>query len=204
MHSTIIVAHPEREALTQKIARTIAAGITAGSPGASVELVDLAAGGFDPRYTAADNAVHLRQAPVPADVAAEQARLQRSDALVLVYPVYWWSMPALLKGWIDRVFTSGWAYDDRAEAVIRKKLGWLSVHLVAIGGADQGTYARHGYESAMKTQIDHGIFGYCGAPVVTSRLLLLSDPGAPEALLERARQIGRAVFPSSTPEEGTA
>lgn len=204
MHSTIIVAHPEREALTQRIARSIAGGITAGTPGASVELVDLAAEGFDPRYTAADNAVHLHQAPVPADVAAEQARLQRSDALVLVYPVYWWSMPALLKGWIDRVFTSGWAYDDRADAVIRKKLGWLSVHLVAIGGADQGTYARHGYEGAMKTQIDHGIFGYCGAPVVTSSLLLLSDPGAPDSLLERAGQIGRAVFPSSGPEEGTA
>ncbi|XXR65077.1 NAD(P)H-dependent oxidoreductase [Sorangium sp. So ce388] len=45
---------------------------------------------FNPRFTAADLAVHRRKAP-PADVAVEQARIDRADALVLVYPVYWWS-----------------------------------------------------------------------------------------------------------------
>lgn len=35
---------------------------------------------------------------------------------MLVYPVYWWSMPGLLKGWIDRVFTNGWAYDEGPDA----------------------------------------------------------------------------------------
>ncbi|WP_198284163.1 NAD(P)H-dependent oxidoreductase, partial [Bacillus cereus] len=78
------------------------------------------------------------------------------------------SFPALLKGWIDRVFTQGWAYEDDANGKLVKKLQHLQVHLLAIGGADQRTYARHGYFGAMKTQIDYGIFGYCGARVVTS------------------------------------
>ena len=56
-----------------------------------------------------------------------------------------------------------------------RKLQHLNVHLVGIGGADAQTYARRGYDTAMKTQIDHGIFDYCGAPVVTSELLLQSD-----------------------------
>jgi putative NADPH-quinone reductase len=49
------------------------------------------------------------RATPPADVLAEQARIDRADALVLVFPIYWWSLPGLLKGWIDRVFVNGWA-----------------------------------------------------------------------------------------------
>lgn len=194
MHATIVVAHPERGSLTQAIGRKVAEGLVASCERHSFEIVDLAAGGFDPRFTARDAGVLARQAEPSAEVLAEQARLDRSDALVLVYPVYWWSMPALLKGWIDRVFSNGWAYDDIPGKGIAKRLGWLPVHLVAIGGADRRTYARHGYAEAMKTQIDHGIFDYCGAPVLTSELLLLSDPGAPDALLAKARAIGEGIF----------
>jgi putative NADPH-quinone reductase len=47
-------------------------------------------------------------------------------------------MPALLKGWIDRVFTNGWAYEETAEGDIVKKLGHLPVHIIGLGAASQG------------------------------------------------------------------
>src|SRR5690606_22629647 len=106
--------------------------------------------------------------------------------------------PGLLKGWIDRVFTQGWAYEEDADGRLIKKLHRLPVHLIGLGGASQRTYARHGYFGAMKTQIDHGIFGYCGARVVTSELLLPSDAGFPAAHLDTARAIGSKVFASHT------
>ena len=193
MHATIVVAHPHSGSLTQAIARKVSEGLVAACDRHSFEIVDLMAEGFDPRFTARDAAVLLREAAPSPEVVAEQARLDRSDALVLVYPVYWWSMPALMKGWIDRVFSNGWAYDDTGTGIV-KKLGRLPVHLIAIGGADRRTYDRHGYAQAMKAQIEHGIFDYCGAPVLTSELLHLSDEGAPEALLDRALAIGRGVF----------
>lgn len=140
---------------------------------------------------------------LPADVAAEQARIDRADALVLVYPVYWWSMPGLLKGWIDRVFTNGWAYDYGADARLVKRLGRLPVHLVGLGGADVRTYARHGYFGAMKTQIDHGIFDYCGARVVTSEVLFEAGPDHATAHLEAARAVGRRLFVTSGRYEAT-
>ncbi|WP_129790676.1 NAD(P)H-dependent oxidoreductase [Sphingosinicella sp. CPCC 101087] len=197
MHALIVVAHPGPESLTHSVAAHFAEGIALASPGNSWEIADLAAEGFDPRFTMADVAVHLRQARPSADVIAEQARIDRADALVLVYPVYWWSMPGLLKGWIDRVFANGWAYDAGEGSGVVKRLRHLRVHLIAIGGADLRTYARHGYFGAMKTQIDHGIFNYCGARVVTSELLLESHDGVAQACLDTARAIGRNLFGES-------
>ena len=194
MHATIVVARPIHQPLTRETARRVSGGIVAAGVGHSAEIVDLMVEGFDPRFTAQDIAVLAEEAAPSQDVLAEQARLDRSDALVLVYPVYWWSMPALLKGWIDRVFVNGWAYDYSPEKGVVKKLGRLPIHLIAIGAADKGTYDRHGYTEAMKVQIDHGIFDYCGAPVLTSELLLLPDVEAPQALLDEAEAIGRGVF----------
>lgn len=194
MHALIVVAHPDPASLTHAVAAQVAEGVAQSGAGHSSEIADLAAEGFDPRFGTTDVAVHLRTAASPADVLAEQARIDRADALVLVYPVYWWSMPALLKGWIDRVFTNGWAYDESAAGGLVKRLRRLPVHLIAIGGADLRTYARHGYFGAMKTQIDHGIFDYCGARVVTSELLLESPNPVAPSRLDAAQAIGRRLF----------
>jgi NAD(P)H dehydrogenase (quinone) len=194
MHALVVVAHPDPGSLSHAVAARIGEGAALSGPAHTVEIADLAAEGFDPRFTATDLAVHRRETPPAADVAAEQARIDRADVLVLVYPVYWWSMPGLLKGWIDRVFANGWAYDEGPDARPVKRLRRLRVHLVALGGASERTYARHGYFGAMKTQIDHGIFDYCGARVVRSELLLGSDTQDPASRLDAARVLGRDLF----------
>ncbi|MGK9546297.1 NAD(P)H-dependent oxidoreductase, partial [Salmonella enterica subsp. enterica] len=83
----------------------------------------------------------------------------------------------LLKGWVDRVFVNGWAIDYGPDTPVVKKLRHLQVHLLALGAADESAFDRHGYAKAMRTQIDYGIFDYCGAQVVTSKLLLDSESG---------------------------
>lgn len=128
-----------------------------------VEIVDLAAEGFDPRFTVADRRTYLTGGHVTPDVIAEQRRVDGADHLVLVFPVYWWSMPAQLKGWIDRVFVNGWAFTIDPEYGIRRNLGRLTIHLIPVAGDDAGVYERHGYEQALRTQIEHGIIDYCGS-----------------------------------------
>lgn len=190
MHALVVIAHPDPNSLSHAVAQALADGIRGA--GHTVEIADLAKEGFDPRFSLNDLAVHRREIAQPADIAAEQARVDRADALVLVYPIYWWSMPALMKGWIDRVFANGWAYEELKDMKTVKKLGHLPVHLVALAGADMRTFARHGYYGAMKTQIDHGIFGYCGAPVVTSEFLVpVADMSEH---LATARALGGKVF----------
>lgn len=193
MHALIVVDHDDPRSLTHALAQQIAKGLSESDPSSTFEIADLHAEAFDPRFGVADWAVHHRESAPPADVLAEQARIDRADVLVLVYPVFWWSMPALLKGWIDRVFSNGWAYDFDGEKTL-KRLGRLRVHLVALGGADAGTYERHGYDAAMKAQIDHGIFDYCGATVAGSALLLESESSDPAKQLQVAREIGLGLF----------
>jgi NAD(P)H dehydrogenase (quinone) len=193
MHALIVFSHPEPTSLSAAVANAI--GDAANNYGHTAEVADLSAESFDPRYVLADRLVHHKLAAVPDDVAREQARIERANALVLVFPVFWWSMPALLKGWIDRVFSNGWAFEDGpGGANLVKKLGHLNVHLVAIAGSDSRSYIRHGYAQAMQKQIEHGIFDYCGAPVVQSRLLTESETGNASIIVEAARKIGAELF----------
>lgn len=193
MHSLIVVAHPEPRSLTHAVAARIGDAIASADVRNRVTVADLAAEGFDPRFNADDMALFRQSGAVPADVAAEHARLDAADTLVLVYPLYWWSFPALLKGWIDRVFTQGWAYADGANGKVEKKLQRLRVHLVGLGGAGAEMIERRGYGAAMKTQIDMGIFDYCGATVRSSNLLLDADSGQAQAHLQTAAAIGRTI-----------
>jgi NAD(P)H dehydrogenase (quinone) len=204
MHALIVVAHPDPASLSHGIAASIADGLSAADPGNTYEIADLVAEGFNPTFGAADLAVHRAKAPPPADVAAEQARIERADALVLVYPVYWWSMPAVLKGWIDRVFSNGWAFDFSPDAPLVKKLRGRQVHLVGIAGADARTYDKHGYGSAMKSQIDHGIFDYCGASVASSELMFDSETQDATVHLNSAKAIGRDLFNPTAREAAKA
>jgi len=194
MHALIVLAHPLRGSATHTVAGHIARGIRDSDQQHTAEVADLNAEGFDPRFTEADIEVHQNSAQVPADVAAEQSRIAHADALVLVYPIYWWSFPALLKGWIDRVFTRGWAFDESRDGGLIKKLEHLPIHLFALGGADRVTFARRGYADAMNKQIEQGIFGFCGAQVMNSSLLLASDAGFPATHFEVAYAAGRSLF----------
>ncbi|MBA0447227.1 NAD(P)H-dependent oxidoreductase [Stenotrophomonas maltophilia] len=193
MHSLVVIAHPEPASLTHAIAQRIGDAIATADSGNTVAHVDLMAEGFDPRFNPQDQALFRGTGPVPPDVAAEHARLDAADSLVLVYPLYWWSFPALLKGWIDRVFTQGWAYQEGADGKVQKKLQRLGVQLVGVGGAGAEMIERRGYGAAMKTQIDMGIFDYCGARVLSSELLLDADSGAAQTHLQTAVEIGRKI-----------
>ena len=193
MHALIVVSHPDPKSLTHAVAHAFAEGV-ARSGNHTTEIADIAAEGFQPAFNQADRSAYFLQQPLPSDIVREQARIDRADALVLVYPVYWWSFPGQLKGWIDRVFSNGWAYDEAPDGTLGQRLGRLAVHLIGIGGADGGTYARHGYDQAMRTQIDHGIFGFCGARVVTSELLLGVNGQGGTPQLTAAQALGRDTF----------
>lgn len=191
MTTLVVVSHSDPDSLTHRAAGSISDAIrTAGN---TVETADLAAENFDPRFSTADLNLFRGNGTVPADVVAEQQRIDRADHLILVFPMYWWSMPALLKGWIDRVFVSGWAYEYSPGVEFVKKLDRLTVHLVVIAGDDAESFERHGVYDAFRTQIERGIVQYCGATVGSTTFVYESDTRDRDDLAAQITDIGIAV-----------
>lgn len=96
-------------------------------------------------------AEYLREAnyrsdlPVAADVMEEQNKINRSDALVFIYPVFWTEAPAKLVGWFDRVWTYGFAYGERSMKRLSKAL------VICIAGHTLEKLEKYGHLASMKT-----------------------------------------------------
>lgn len=73
------------------------------------------------------------------DIAAEQQALSRAQLVVWLAPVYWYSVPSLMKHWFDHVLTHGWAYGHDGNALSGKTAWW-----VASAGGAESTYAPGG------------------------------------------------------------
>ncbi|MEQ8294250.1 MAG: NAD(P)H-dependent oxidoreductase [Roseovarius sp.] len=193
MHVLTILDHPNPNAFCAAVARHFMNG--AAAAGHSVELADLHAEGFDPRWTMADITADDGGSP-PPDVAREQARIERADAICLVFPLYWWGMPSMTKGWVDRVWTWGWAYDqldDPDQSCQRPRSGVLLVP----AAARSDEVEEEGYLAAMQTAWIKGTFGYFGFS--PRRLELLhGSKGSPDrrkALLDTSYRAGLTLAP---------
>jgi glutathione-regulated potassium-efflux system ancillary protein KefF len=73
------------------------------------------------------------------DVRAEQAALYAADVIVWMHPVYWYSVPGLLKHWFDQVLVHGWAYGEGGNALRGKRCMW-----VVTTGGDEAAYSATG------------------------------------------------------------
>jgi NAD(P)H dehydrogenase (quinone) len=188
VHVLAVFAHPRRDSFSGAILDSLQSGLT--KAGHTVEVADLYREGFDPRLHPEDYA-QFESLPMPPDVLAEQKRVERADALAFVFPVWWWSLPAMLKGWIDRVFSSGWAYDftpGHSRGLLRDR----PTLVLCAAGSREVTYRKYGYDAAMRTQIDVGILAYCGIrDIATEFFYEVDDDESSRPLhLERAHRVG--------------
>jgi len=110
MTALVVFAHPLRGSLCGRLADI--ATETLAEAGHEVELIDLYAEDFDPRLSAAERRGYYADDPHGSSaVARHAAALARAEALVFVFPTWWFGPPAIMKGWIDRVFAPGVAFD---------------------------------------------------------------------------------------------
>jgi len=112
----VINAHPDKESLCAELASTYQNG--AESTGAQCKLVHLIDLKFDPILRHG----YRQETPLEADLVDVQQDLFAADHLVLVYPNWWGTYPALLKGFIDRVFLPGFAFKIKEKSIFWDKL----------------------------------------------------------------------------------
>lgn len=141
----------------------------------------------------------IREQGGPRDVKEQQEKVARAEALAFIAPVYFVGFPAILKGWIERVFTLGFAFALKPEAWrgdIRGRLPLLKhkkALIISTTIFDEQAY-RAGLGDAMKTLIDEYAFIYPGVQRVEHVYFYAvhgADDATRQAYLERAYALGK-------------
>ncbi|MGA5411325.1 NAD(P)H oxidoreductase [Streptomyces lavendulocolor] len=183
----VVVAHHRTDSLTAHTARRAAARLEAA--GYRIDLLDLHAEGFDPRMNTSDQPDWGdRDKPYSDEVRAHMRRILEADVVVAVFPVYWQSVPAILKGWIDRVWNYGFAYGRSKPRLAGKRMLWLG--LAGATGADPIV---DGMRTVLETNLSEGIAYYCGFSHSTVGLLTDAEDRPQRVDAEGNLLIGAAV-----------
>ncbi|WP_106419522.1 NAD(P)H-dependent oxidoreductase [Salinicola tamaricis] len=197
-HILIIHAHPEPQSLTSALKDMAVATLEA--QGHEVQVSDLYAmrwktladredftETFDAerlRYIAESRHAYAADTQT-ADIAAEQQKLLWADAVLFSFPLWWFGMPAILKGWVDRVFAFGFAYgvgehggerwgDRYGEGMLAGRRAML---MVPIGGRAPH-YSERGVNGSLEEilwPIHHGTLFYPGLTVMPPFPVYSSD-----------------------------
>ena len=124
MRVFIVYAHPSEDSFTKEVRDSFIAGLE--SAGHCYVLSDLYKMNFKTDMSEDEylrEAYYRRELPIPADVIAEQEKINSSDAIAFIFPLFWTDAPAKLVGWFDRVWTYGFAYgENRAMKQLEKGL----------------------------------------------------------------------------------
>ena len=108
MRALVVLAHPLKDSLCGHLAHETIDALRARS--VTVDVLDLYAEHFQPTLTADERRRYYATPEPDQDITALQRRLAAADMLVLVFPTWWFGLPAMLKGWFDRVWAPGFAY----------------------------------------------------------------------------------------------
>lgn len=203
MNVLIVFAHPEPQSLNGALLRCAVRQLEAA--GHSVQVSDLYAMGFKATLDAEDfppgdgpfdpslaSLEGLKSGEQHPQITAEQAKLDWADALILQFPLWWFSLPAILKGWVERVYAYGFAYgvgehsdqhwgDRYGEGRMAGKRAML---MVTTGGWESHYSPRgiNGPIDELLFPIHHGVLHYPGFEVL------------PPFLVHRTSRVDEARF----------
>lgn len=182
MNIFIVYAHPEPSSFNGAMKDLAVETLT--TQGHRVEVSDLYAMSWNPvtgpedfvgdrsvtsRLSIAREQTHaMENGTIAEDIKAEQAKLARADLLILQFPLWWFSPPAILKGWFDRVFARGFAYHAGRKYDTGMFKGKLAM-VAATTGTSEDTYAPDGIDGSILSvlwPVHNGLLRYSGFDVL--------------------------------------
>ena len=224
MNVLIVFAHPERQSLNGALLDVAVSALHA--QGHQVQVSDLYAMNWkatvdrddfpglkntDRLKVAAESSKEFTARTLTDDVKAEQEKLLWADTVILQFPLWWFTMPAILKGWVDRVYACGFAYgvgehsdsrwgDRYGEGVMA---GTRAMLIVTTGGWPEHYSARgiNGPIDDLLFPIHHGILFYPGFTVLPPFVAYRADrtDDAKFALLEKDLRMRMSTLTETPP-----
>ncbi|HWP96026.1 MAG TPA: NAD(P)H-dependent oxidoreductase [Syntrophomonadaceae bacterium] len=158
MKVVVIYAHPNPMSFNAAIAAVVKEEL--GKKGAEVRFKDLYAMNWNPVLCAGDfEAYH--KGTIPEDIKKEQTDISWADAVIMICPVWWYSVPAMLKGYIDRVFSVGFAY-EYTQTGPRGRLTGKSGLIITTSGADERAAQQTGMVNLIEKSFVNAVFSFSG------------------------------------------
>jgi len=154
----IVYAHPNPESFNAAIRKTTEEFLS--EKGIPFNTRDLYSMGFNP-VLGREELAAIQRGEVPEEIKREQALIREADTLVFVFPMWWYSFPAILKGYIDRVFSYGFAYEEREGNLVGLLGGKKALIFCTLGGSEED----YGEFSACLENTFKSTFGFCAIDV---------------------------------------
>ena len=185
MKNLIIYAHPNPASLNHFFKQTVLESLE--KSGQEVIVRDLNEINFNPALSLEDMRGQ-RMGQVADDVQTEQDFITWADRIIFIYPIWWTGMPAIMKGYIDRVFSYGFAY-KYDQGVQKGLLSGKSTIIINSHGKSNAEYAENGLDKALALTSDTGIFNYCGLDIQQHFYFDKADRASAESIFEWGNQI---------------
>lgn len=185
MKHLIIYAHPNQSSLNCHFKNSLINYLHENNQ--EVEIRDLYQINFNP-VISLDEMNGQRKGEIANDVKQEQEFITWADCITIIHPIWWTGLPAILKGYIDRVFSYGFAY--RYDKGIQKGLlTGKQAFIINSHGKSHDEYGELGMDKALLLTSDKGIYTYCGLEVKEHFFFDKADKAAIETIEQWTNQI---------------
>jgi len=197
MHLSVILAHPNKRSFNHAIAETAIAALERN--GHDVSFHDLYEEEFDPILPYEEI---LEGTPLPPALADHCREIASADGIIIVHPNWWGQPPAILKGWVDRVFRPGIAYrfleGDQGEGV---PVGLLKARTAIVFNTSNTPPERERrvFGDPLEAIWRNCIFGLCGVEIFyrkTFGVIVTSSARQRSRWLEEVHEIVGRYFPA--------
>jgi NAD(P)H dehydrogenase (quinone) len=194
MKVLIVYAHPNPKSLNHAILETLKKELT--QSGHDPDVVDLYAMRFNP-VLSGEELAGLMEGKIAKEIQDHQEKVSCADALVLIHPIWWTGAPAVLKGWIDRVLTLGFAYTfDQKLGTLIGLLKNRKVLIINTAGAAEKDGLASGMTEAVRKIEAEMVFQHCGIQDVKHVVFYnvpRSDEATRKGYLEKVRQLAKTL-----------
>ncbi len=161
MKHLIIYAHPNPDSLNSYLKQTLTRHLI--DTNHEVVVRDLYQMNFNPVLSQKE-ILDQTFGAVSSEVKTEQEFICWADNITFIYPIWWTGLPAIMKGYIDRVFSYGFAY--RYDQGLQKGLlKGKKTMIINTHGKSKSEYRENGMSTALILTSDQGIFKYCGLEI---------------------------------------
>ncbi|MCD6353296.1 MAG: NAD(P)H-dependent oxidoreductase [Proteobacteria bacterium] len=192
MKVLVVYVHPNPESFNHAILESFTKGLA--DAGHTWELIDLYAMKFNPCLSQ-DDLDLLMKGETPDDIKFQQEKVNQSEGIAFIYPIWWTGSPAILKGWIDRVFFMGFAYSiDEKTGHYTGLLKHQKGLFINTAAASEEEASSTGLEVALKKINNDGILKFCGIKEVEQTIfhnVVMADDATRKGYLEETYKLGK-------------